>query len=105
MAKRLKRVRTREAKTAVIPFQGEVMCCPLCDKHQRSDPQNDSGWTRIQVGEDVAYFCPNCWHGIGKEHGYDNMGVLAAGIAMGGVATLTFGRYLVRNLGRFNYRH
>lgn len=41
-------------------FQGEMMNCVMCRKKQQSDPNVESNWTFIQMGDDGYYVCPPC---------------------------------------------
>ena len=42
-----------------LPFQGETMVCGICREIQKSDPQIESQWDRIQTGGLHIYYCPN----------------------------------------------
>lgn len=77
-------------------FTDEVMTCPICGTQQQASPDNESGWTAIQLDDRVgAYFCPTCWHKIGQAHGYDNMNLIAIGIGMGSAEMLELAKKLV----------
>jgi len=51
-------------------FTGEMMTCAACHKHERSDPQNSSGWTVIEVDGFPTYICPECFAHL-DEHPID----------------------------------
>lgn len=54
--------RNESGKLPLTPFQGEMMICVMCDRHQFSDPNIESGWTAISVdGELLEYYCPVCF--------------------------------------------
>lgn len=87
MAKRLKR-KTKQAVGIGTPrkdvFEGEMMTCLICDTQKKSDSGVESGWTAIQLDENIGgYFCPTCWHKIGKRVGYEYMSMLATSICLG----------------------
>lgn len=102
MVKRLKRKRkTVEAVGAGTPapdvFEQEMMSCPICGRQQQADPARQSGWTALQLDASVkGYFCPDCWHTIGRKHGYENMTLMAVGICMGSTDMLTLAKSLVK---------
>ena len=41
-----------------IPFSGEEMTCVMCNKKQKSDPNVESNWTLITIGDVSHYVCP-----------------------------------------------
>jgi len=43
----------------MVPFQGEVMRCELCNRVEKSDPLFDSGWRFIELDGIGYYICPN----------------------------------------------
>ncbi len=76
-------------------FQGEVMECKVCGKREQSDPEKESGWTVLQIDDQVTYFCPACWHGAGAKVGYAEVMKLAVLMQTDGRALRIF-RSLLR---------
>lgn len=61
--RRFKRIKAKKF------FMGELMICASCGRTQQSHPNQESGWTVIELeGAPPRYICPECLFIPPKQH-------------------------------------